>query len=353
MDVIKHNKPCLGEEEKLAVWNVLSSGWIAQGPEAEGLESDFVSFLGGGGAVALSSGTSSLYLALKVLGVGRGDEVILPTYVCSALLNAIFMAEARPVVADIRDSDFNIDPGEVEKALTDKTKAIIVPHTYGFSADIPAIREFGLPVIEDAAQAPGGFRGQFRIGTLGAIAVFSFYATKLITGGQGGLLFSRNEGLIEKARDYREFDCRKEYYPRFNFKMTDIQAALARCQFKRLEQFINRRKEIADRYLEAISSTAGFQTPDPGVEPVYYRFVLLLGSAERRDRLRAYLHSNGVETIVPVERYELLHNYLNLDPSRFPVSERIVDVTLSLPLYPALTGEEITKICRLLETAPL
>ncbi len=353
MHIIQHNKPFIGEEEQAAVKKVLTSGWLDQGPEVEGLERDFTFYLGGGNAVALSSGTASLFLGLKLLEVNKGDEVILPTYVCSAVLNAIYMSGAKPVLVDIRESDFNIDHDSVEEVITEKTKAIIVPHIYGFPADLRRLLKSGITIIEDTAQALGAISGKSKVGTIGHLSIFSFYATKIITGGQGGLLFSMNKRLSEKARDYREFDCRGDYYPRFNFKMTDMQAALVRSQLIRLQYFIERRKKISDSYKEVLPPHLRFQKARQDSEPIFYRFVVRFNCEEDRDRLKKYLSENGIQTIIPIERYELLHRYLGLDPAAFPVSEKIVDETLSLPIYPALKDEEISRICELLEKAPV
>lgn len=351
MEVIRHNKPYLGAEEGQAVARVLATGWIDEGPVALELEKALASYLGGGGALMLSSGTAALFLSLKVMGVGAGDQVILPTYVCSALLNAVYMSGAEPVLVDVLESDFNLDPVRVAASCTGKTKAIVAPHIFGFPADLRSLTSLGIPVIEDAAQALGAKYAGKPVGSWGACSVFSFYATKVITGGQGGMLFSSQQDLIERARDYREFDCRESYYPRFNFKMTDIQAALVRCQFSRLQDFADRRRQISERYRAVLAGRVRFQEEGPEADPLFYRFVIRTGSRESRDRLKGYLSAEGIETIVPIERHELLHRYLDQNPEGFPVSEQIVDETLSLPIYPALQNEEISRVCSALEGA--
>lgn len=348
MGNIPHNKPWITAEDRSAVDEVLSSGWITQGTHVAELERRFTDYLGGGAACAVSSGTAALFLALRGLGIGPTDVVILPTYTCSALLNAVYMAGAVPYIVDVLRDSFVINPAAIEQREFN-AKAVIAVHTFGAYAPIQALSAQGLIVIEDCCQSLGGVEGVKPLGSRGHASVFSFYATKIITGGHGGLVWSAQEQVIDRIRDYREFDCREFYYPRFNFQLTDIQAAMVRSQLQRLDDIIIRRASIAQRYAQAIP--AGFYLQSDVAVPgrMVYRFVIISPDRNRRDALRAYLKAAGIHTIIPVERFELLHRYLGLDPAEYPVAEHLVDTTLSLPLYPTLTEVEVNYICSTLE----
>lgn len=347
MPLIVHNKPNLTLADRQAVDAALSSGWIAQGGQVRELESGFANRFGGGAACALSSGTASLFLALKALGAGSGEEVAVPTYACSALLNAVFMAGATPRVVDVREDDFCLDPVMVARQAATARYAIAV-HAYGAPADVASLQALGKRVVEDCCQSIGGTTAIGEVGSSGDAAVFSFYATKIVTAGQGGLLWSRDPAVAEAVRDYREFDFRENYSPRFNFQMTDIQAALVNSQIARLDLIRARRAVIVARYLANLPSGFGTQAGLDRPGRMAYRFILLAPDLRSRDALRAHLSAAGVGCIVPVERFELLHRYLKLDPADFPVAERIADLSISLPLYPALNDVDVEVVCRAL-----
>lgn len=346
---ISHNRPDVRQADKDAVAAVLASGWIAQGARVAALEAAFVSMNGGGGACAVSSGTAALFLALHGLGIGAGAAVAVPSYSCSALLNAVNMAGARPVPVDVRSDDFTIDPASVESLAPDAA-AVVAVHTFGASASVEDLKSSGRTVIEDCCQSLGGPQG-----LVGDAAVYSFYATKIVTGGQGGLVWDKTQKVAEAARDYREFDCRETYEPRFNFQMTDIQAAMIESQFGRLDEIRARRRTIRARYLEAAEPlmTAGWRLQDGFNEASHlpYRFVLLAPDSNARDAMKSRLECSKVASIVPIERFELLHRYLGVDPGRYPVSEMLADCALSVPLYPGLSDEEVDLVCDALRLA--
>ena len=180
-------------------------------------ELKFTNFLGNcGNSISTSSGTAALYLALYAIGIKENNEVIIPTYTCSSILNAIFMHKAKPVLIDIDPLTWNLDYSQVEKACNKKTKAIIVTHTFGNPCDLNLFKSLGIPIIEDCAQSLGSLINNQKTGTLADISTFSFYATKFITTGEGGMVFSKKRDLVEKIRDYINFDYRQNYYPRFN-----------------------------------------------------------------------------------------------------------------------------------------
>lgn len=327
--------------------DVIRSGCIAQGSQVESLEKGFVSLYGGGGGCACSSGTAALFLALKGLGMGQGDFVAVPTYACSALLNAVLLAGSEPLVVDVREDDFTIDPNALAVQASE-AKAVIAVHAFGAKADVAALRECVPLLIEDCCQSLGGMRGNGPVGSEGDAAVFSFYATKIITCGHGGLVWDVEDKVASWARDFRDFDRQTTYKARFNFHLTDFQAAMARSQLARLEEIAAKRHEIARKYLEALPDGLSVQkgVSDPG--RMVYRFVLKFPEGKTRDEAQASFAEGGVKAIVPVERYELLHRYLKLNPADYPIAERLADTTLSIPMYPALSDEDVVQICKIL-----
>lgn len=348
--MINHNKPYIDSEDKKSALAGLKPELISSGHAVKEFEKRFSTFFGLDGALscAVSSGTSALYMALHSLGVRKRHRIIAPSYVCSAVLNAIFMLGAEPVLADINEGDFNISFDSVKRLLSRRVKAVIVPHIYGVPADIDRFKKLGVPIIEDCAQAIGAKYKSRHVGTFGDAAIFSFYATKIITTGQGGMIYSKDRKLIENALDYREFDCRKKYYPRFNFKMTDVQAGLGISQLKKLNYFIERRNSIAKEYSDSIKGKNGFSLQEigEGKSPVYYRFVIKTDKSIKK--LQEYFFKRGIKTIVPIEPYELLHRYLRQDKRQFSHAEHIAATTLSIPLYPALKDRDVKIISQAL-----
>jgi dTDP-4-amino-4,6-dideoxygalactose transaminase len=336
--LIPHNRPLISPADEQAVQGVLKSGQIAQGQEVEGLESDFVAMLAGGSACAVSSGSAGLYLALYALGVGRGSKVAVPTYACSALLNAVHLAGATPYVVDVKPDCFTIDPARMGDQAPDAEVAIAV-HCFGASADVGSLDASGIKVIEDCCHSLGGPQAQ-----TGEAAVFSFYATKIITGGYGGLVWDSSGRVAEKVLDFRQHDCRANYIPRFNFQMSDIQAAMIRSQLSRLKEIINRRRTIYELYKKALPDTLSVQIGLSDISITPYRFVVRTEDCEARNRLQRHIRNHGISTIVPIEKYELLHRYMELDIQSYPNAEKIVNTTLSLPLFPGLTDCEVKRV---------
>jgi len=345
--MIPHNRPQILERDRAAVDAVLSSGWIAQGPAVERLEGQFVAMFEGGAACAVSSGTAALYLGLKALGCGRGSSVAVPSYSCSALLNAVLMSGATPRVVDVQADTFCLG-AETVCAQARDTQFVVAVHTFGAAADIASLKSRGYRVIEDCCQSLGGASRESPLGAQGDAAVFSFYATKIVTGGQGGLVWSAARDIIAAVRDYRQFDGREDYAPRFNFQLTDIQAALAASQMERLDQIRARRAQIAQAYLDALPSGLTVQAGLNEAGRMVHRFVVCTPDRAVRDAMRAALADAEVACIVPVESAELLHRCLRLDPDAYPVAERLAATTLSLPVHMALSDAELAAVCRAL-----
>lgn len=336
---IPHSRPTLGEGEREAVAEVLRSGLIAQGERVAAFEGELANRLGTRGGVATSSGTAALHLALLALNVGEGDEVLIPSYACAALLHAVQAVRAIPRFVDSDPGSFNMDPEAARKVCTPRAKALIVVHSFGLPAELDALRELGLPLIEAGAHALGAtYRGR-PVGSIGDIAVFSFYATKLITTGEGGMLLGNDARLLVAARDSREYDQKGDGRPRFNYKLTDLQAALGLAQLDRLAEFLRRREEISAHYREQLHALP-VEPPlvPPDRERIYYRYVVK--GPLSADHYLTRLQALGVEARRPV--FQPLHRYLG--GGDFPGAEDAWRRAVSLPLYPSLLDNEVERI---------
>ncbi len=335
--MIRHSRPTIDSADKAAVAAVLESGHLVQGSETARFESLMASFIGVRGAVAVSSGTAGLHLSLLALKIGKEDEVIIPSYVCSALLHAVRYVAATPVVADIHPETYAIDPGDLKKRITPRTRAIILPHMFGLPAGLDEILALGIPVIEDCAQSIGGrYKGRCT-GGFGTLSVFSFYATKMIATGEGGMVLSDREDLLEIVRDLRDYDEKKTDRIRFNDKMTDMEAAMGISQLAKLPAFIERRKAIARLYSGAVKER-GIPTPaaPEDRDHIFYRYVL------RTQRLPEFLEAmneKGIECRRPV--FHPLHRYLGL--KGYPETEKAWREAVSIPIYPSLADGDIQR----------
>ncbi|MEK7448188.1 MAG: DegT/DnrJ/EryC1/StrS family aminotransferase [Planctomycetota bacterium] len=335
---IPHSKPTIGPQEIEAVGSALRSNYLAQGQLVLSFEKNFAGFIGMKYALATNSGTSALHLALLSLGVSKKSEVILPSYTCSAVLNAVNYAGARPVVVDINETDGNINPRAVQKKLSRRTRAIIVPHLAGWPARINEFQFRNIPVIEDCAQSLGALYKNKPVGAFGAISIFSFYATKMMTTGYGGMLLTDSPNLFKRALDLREFDNRRHYTTRFNYQMSNFQAALGAVQLARLPRFIRRRREIAHLY--NISGIFSALIPSAQTRPVFHRYILRI--SKNPNGFIKKMAEKGIEVKRPV--FRPLHHYLKLNQKDFPVTEEIYRTFISLPIYPALTNRAVKYI---------
>jgi perosamine synthetase len=334
---IPHSRPTLGEEEMRAVSEVIRSGQIAEGEVVKRFEKSFADKMGVLDAVAVSSGTAALHLVLSAMGIGPADEVIIPSYVCSALLNAVQYVGATPVLAEIDPLTYNVDPDDVQQRITRRTRAIIVPHLFGLAADLDKILKLNVPVIEDCAQAVGATHHHKPLGTFGVAAIFSFYATKVMTTGEGGMIIANSPQIIEQVRDLRTYDEKQTYRVRYNYKMTDIQAALGEIQLARLDDFIKRRRKIARQYLKYFTSLE-LKLPAANAEHIYYRFVV--GMQADCSAFVRELAKNRIGCARPV--FLPLHRQLNI--KGYPVTGKTWETVLSIPIYPSLCTEEVEQI---------
>jgi len=339
--VIPHSRPSLGENEIKAASKVIRSGLLAQGDEVIKFEEKMCQYIGVSHGAALSSGSSALFLLLKALDIGTGDEVALPSYVCSAPLNCIYQTGAEPLLVDIEEDSFNISPQDLVRKLNKKTKAIIVPHMFGQPAELDPILNIGLPVIEDCAMSLGATYNGKMAGSFGIASVLSFYATKVITSGEGGMLLSNSAEIIEKIKDLRSYDEREEYRLRFNCKMTEFQAAIGQIQLARLPQLIAHRRKIAAIYNREFSSLK-IKLPHelPDRRSIFYRYVIRYSNDV--DNVIKTLRQKGIIARRPV--FKPLHMYMKLPG--FAQTDKAYHEAISLPLYPSLSKKEIATIIK-------
>jgi perosamine synthetase len=329
--MIPHNKPTLGNREILAVQRVIESSWVAQGREVASFEEELCDFFGlpDEHVVVVSSGTAALFLALWTLD-SKGARIGMPVYSCSALRNAVEMVGATPVYFDCAKGSPNLDLNTKQLFTID---ILIAPSMYGIPIDLK--HAGNCKIIEDLAQAFGAEEGGQPIGLRGVLGITSFYATKLLTsGGQGGAIFSKNKNLIDAIRDYREFDNRRDEKIRFNFQMTDIQAAIGREQLKQFKDFRAKRDLIFSIYKS--SGIDIIDSDDDKYTPIRYRAVL---KTNYQNKIIDQLKENGIGSIVPIEKDELLDN-----PDNYVNAMSLSESTISLPIYPSLDMRDANKI---------
>ncbi|GAA4998992.1 DegT/DnrJ/EryC1/StrS family aminotransferase [Actinopolymorpha pittospori] len=343
-------KPMIGDEERRAVDRVLASGMVVQGPEVAAFEEEFSALVEGRPCVAVNSGTSALHLGLLAAGVGPGDEVIVPSFTFAATANSVALTGATPVFADIEPDHFCLDPVAVEAAVSPRTVGIMPVHLYGHAADMTALQAIadrhGLALFEDACQAHlASWHGR-PVGALGTIGTFSFYPTKNMTTGEGGLVVCADEEIARKVRLLRNQGMERRYENElvgFNTRMTDIAAAIGRVQLTKVGAWTERRQANAS-YLD--THLTGVATPKVagGAVHVYHQYTV---RAHGRDALQARLSEAGIGTGVyyPIPNHRL--------PSfadgagrgvDLPETERACREAISLPVHPALTDNDLERI---------
>jgi perosamine synthetase len=333
MSLIPHSRPTLPEGDGWReVTDLLAPGWAADGPCLAAFEAEAAAWFGCGHGVAVNSGTSALFLALRALEVGPGHEVLVPAYCCAALLNAVAQTGATPVLVDTEPGGPNLCPADAQRRRTSRTAAVVVAHMFGLPADVAAFEALGVPIVEDCAQSLGARTDAGLTGSRGRIAIGSFYATKVITTGQGGLAATSDAELAGRLRDLLHYDNRDEWRPTGNFGLGELAAALGRRQLARLPDFLKRRAAIADYYGEVLGSPSR----PPGA--IAYRFVAQAADAEAAI---AALRAAGVDAKRPV--YRPLHHYLG---GLYPGAEAAHRRNVSLPIYPSLSDEHMRHVGR-------
>lgn len=347
------SQPTLGAEEEAACLRVLRSGVLVQGPEGEALEAEFAERTGAAFAISVSSGTAALQLALMALGVGPGDEVVVPAYTFIATANAVALTGAEVVLADVESHSLNLDPASLADAVGPKTRAVVPVHQYGLPADLAAIQTAapGIALIEDAACAVGARTAQGPVGAgPGRAVCFSFHPRKVITTGEGGMVTSPDAELAARLRALRQHgqgeDGTRE--PGYNFRLSELAAAVGRVQLTRLDGFLERRLEVA-RWYEAGLAGVGWLKLPAGAEQghIYQSYVVLLRPQAPigRDALVQALRSKGICCQAGVRPIHHHGPYRESARRPLPVAERAGDHALFLPMHPGLTQAQVERVC--------
>jgi perosamine synthetase len=357
-------KPALGEEEARAPYESIKSGWVTQGPKVAEFEKAVAAYVGAKHGIATTSCTTGLHLALASIGVTRGDEVIVPSLTFIASANAVLYTGADVVFCEVDARTLNIDPADVEKRITKRTKAVMPIDQIGLGCDIDAIndiaRKHGIDVVEDAAPAIGeSYKGR-KVGANAHQTVFSFHPRKVITTGEGGMITTDDDALADRARKLRahamsvsDLDRHRadvpiiEQYPElgFNYRMTDIQASIGLVQLAKLDELLRIRRAKAARYNEELAEIRGIAVPyvPPYAEHTYQSYCVSLTTECRLDReaLMANLLRRGVATRRGVMASHLERTYTSrYGRVSLPVTEEATRVTLIIPLYASMTDEE-------------
>ncbi len=348
---IPYYEPLLGDEEIAQLTEVIRSNWVSEGAKTREFEAKIAELAGTKHGLAVSNCTAALIIAMKALGIGQGDEVIAPDFTFIATTNSIHLAGATPVLVDIDPKTFTIDPLQTEQAITPRTKAILAVHLYGQAADMERVLEVahrhGLSVIEDAAQGLGVRLNGKSAGSFGDVGCFSFFADKSITLGEGGMVCTNRDDLIDDLLMLKN-DGRLERgtyrHPRvgYNFRITELQAAVGLAQLSKLDFIIERKRRNLFLYRELLNDVSGVELPvlDPRCFIVPHRINILVDDPEA---LKAHLYRAGVGTrrfFMPIHQ-QPSYNW----PGCYPHAERAFARGLSLPSHPALTEEQVRYIC--------
>jgi len=360
--VIRLTIPEIGDEEIAAVAAVLRSGYLVQGQHVQAFEQRVAEAVGVRHAVAVSSGTAALHLALRAAGIGPGDEVIVPDFTFPATANVVELVGARPALVDIDLATFNVDVAQIRPAITRRTRAIMPVHLFGQPADMGPIlalaAEHGLLVIEDAACALGAEYHGRRCGGLGNAGCFSFHPRKTITTGEGGMVVTDDERLAGRVRQLRNHGMARHgeavrfVDAGFNYRLTDFQGALGAVQMGRLEEIIARRIYLAGLYHQALASLPGVTRPTAmdGTRHIWQSYVILLDEGVERAAVMRTLAEAGIETTIGTYAVSAQPHYAG-KAGRLPNSLRAYERGLCLPLHTRMTEADIEEVARWLEKA--
>lgn len=345
--------PDVGEDETKAVHEVLQSGWLGMGPKTKQFEKDLSAYTGAKHSVVVNNGTSALLNAFIALGIGPGDEVLVPTYTFVATASSVIALGAKPVLVDCEPTTFNVGPAELEAVLAKhpKAKAIVVVDVAGLPVDLEAIRAVAhkhhLPLVEDAAEAfAGEYRGT-RLGNYDHVTIFSFHIAKQVTTVEGGAIQTNREDLVDKLRLVRSHGEGKEKYVHvefgLNFRPTDIQSAIGIAQLKKADHYIQLRDRIAHLYMRELAGHLQFQhVPEYATRPTWMIFMALAANKGERDRLNAYLNAHGVDTRIPWPPIHRQPYFV----ARFgqvacPKADTVFERVVSLPIGNAMTEDDV------------
>ncbi len=335
---VAHSKPSIDEGDMRAVQEVMARGELAKGRSVNALVERVGEYIGKKYGVGTNSGANALFIALKALDVGRGSEVIVPSYVCGSVLHAIENTNASAVFVDSARDTPDVALGEVKAKVTPKTKAVIVPHMFGrYARGLEGMRELGIPIVEDCAQAFGAMRDSFPAGYAGDIAVFSLYPTKMLASFSGGLALTNNARLFGRMYDALRTDNREVWGEAFSNELRNVDAALAMSQLGKLEHFIAARKEIAAFYDRHLPEEFERWEPEDGDIP--FRYIVRHPDA---DEILSAVNKRGVHARKPV--YAPLHRYKEMSDDLFPNTVAMQKNAISLPIYPALSRKEMQEV---------
>ncbi|MDP6528223.1 MAG: DegT/DnrJ/EryC1/StrS family aminotransferase [Gemmatimonadota bacterium] len=367
-------RPCFGEEEERAVAAVLRSGWVAQGPETVAFEREFAGYVGVSHAVATSSCTTALHLAVEAAGIGPGDEVLFPAYTFPATANAVLHAGGTPVPVDIDPVTLNLDAKKTAAAVTPRTKAVIAVHLFGCACPMSSLeslcREHDLFLIEDAACAVGTMVEGRPAGSVGRVACFSFHARKVLTSGEGGMLTTDDESTAHLLRSLRNHGADRSAEerqkegsappaprfgrPGYNYRISDIQSAVGRVQLSRLPAFLKERRELAERYAEGLAGLSGLRLPPlPGdAGHSFQSFVVVLDPPAPVDApaLMGTLADQGISTRIGTFAVHREPYFADLFPQipALPEAEHAAQASVALPLYNGLSVPDQDRVIRAL-----
>ncbi|RLG00824.1 aminotransferase DegT [Thermococci archaeon] len=348
-------KPLMGKKEIENVTEVLKSGMLASGEWVKKFEKEFANYIGVKHAIAMASGTVALDNALKVLGIREGDEVIVPDFTFIATANAVLFQNAKPVFADVSEKTFNINPDDIVKKITPKTKAVIGVHLFGHPFNVKALQEIcedhNLFLIEDSAQAHGAEFDDTKVGNFGTVSCFSFYATKNMTTGEGGMITTNDKKIERKLRLIINHGQSEKYLHTelgYNYRMTNIQAAIGIAQLKKLDMFNDKRIKNAGYFNKHIKAKKIIKPEkEKNIKHVYHQYVIRVEN-NKRDELIRYLNDKGVGNAIhyplPVH-LQPLYRKLNYPKEICPTATKISKEVLSLPVHPALKREELEYVC--------
>jgi dTDP-4-amino-4,6-dideoxygalactose transaminase len=365
-ELMRLNVPLLGSEEAEAVADVLATGYLTQGAKAAEFERLVSELVGVPHGFATSSATTGLHLALVALGVGPGDEVVIPDFSFPATANVIVQQGATPVFCDIRLDDFGLDAAALDAAIGPRTKAIMPVHAFGLVADMGPIMEIarrrGVPVVEDAACALGAIYHGRQAGSLGDAGVFSFHPRKVITTAEGGMVMTSSDQLAERLRILRSHGAvRGEHYMSFvdagfNYRLSDIHAAIGVVQMRKLDAILSGRRALADEYVERLAHIEGVRPPatPEGRTHTYQSYVVLLDDNINRDTVIDSMRASGIETTLGTYGMHLqpyFHERFGIADEELPNATRAHHSALTLPLYLGLTSAELDRVVGALEQA--
>ena len=347
--------PTLNGNEKKYVTECLDSTWISsKGEFIARFESEFARFIEAEYCLSVTNGTAALHLALEALGIGPGDEVIVPTLTYIASINTIAQAGATPVLVDSLRSTWQLDPAEVQRRITPRTKAVMAVHLYGQACDMASIAELtqerGLYLIEDCAEAIGTrFLGR-HVGTFGDVATFSFYGNKTITTGEGGMVVSKIREVWERARHLRSqgLSSTREYWhdmPAYNYRMTNLCAAIGLAQLEQVDHFLARKKALATHYLESLHRLPlSFHTEERNTTHSYWMCSILVEDPTKRDSLRTHLAECGIETRPVFYPAHIMPAFR--ESCSYPIAESISDRGINLPSWPGMSDDMVNSVCQ-------